>query len=629
MIDTSSLIGNGIADDGPAINRLLEQHPGERMYLRKTTPSATPLAPSYFSSVPILLKSPGSILQGDGGGYQGGTIIQFAEGIPAGIWLQAPSCSVRDLVGFGKEPWRGAWYFDGILPRGFGGISEADGIRISAGYAHISDVVMQYFGRHGVNASSADVGGWSDDSIFERLFLGNNRGHGFNIDGGDSNCCTWDTCVYYVNQLWGKRSASFLAARHGSDQATGNYQDSCDLVIAPIQPIASCIRRSNIVTLTWKSAYLDQTLQVGGAIHIEDTSDPSFSGTFRIKAIPNSASVVYYQYGPNGGCDGGIGRSAVLPPDGSVAASRLSQVSTLRFSVPYVPPEAGVGFKVGQGVTIWQCSDPSFIGTFVVSEVVDDTTIKFVQPLQDTKTFFLGTARMALPCETWKATGVRGGAFSAPNQISRQEWHNPYAEGGQAIEMSSSNLIHAPVWSDPPNYSNGLPGIIYGSTPGIGSLGTNQPMSTVWSLDEAAWLFQRFGKTIPQALWTCYQHPVTLQTIWKQILSASEFSVWSKDPTASIKARQRLSITSGGLSTLNSEGGKAVQINVDPGSGEGGLLVGNGHNQNVLEATSTGLKPPYVAEVNARSGTIFISTSGQFKGRLCCKSLDGTVRALD
>jgi hypothetical protein len=499
------------------------------------------------------------------------------------------------------------FYDQGIIPaRRFSGLTEAigadaaDGIRVGAPYCHLTDLNIQYFGRDGVNASAGDqdqnLGMGAEDCQFDRLFLGNNRGNGLRVQGGDSNCTQVNGSTFFVNQSWAIDASAFLAGSFLSPQATQNGWDNSENLSAndAIAAIATLVRSSNTVTLTWAEPYTSPIIRPGDGVRVATCpNDPSFVGRWRVLGVADDhRSLTYRQVAADASTTGGTGRANFLPPDGTIASAvRVSNRVTLTTSTPLLTrggghaSAEGIPFRVGQGITLVNCPDPTFDGTFIVLSVSGDhKTVTYAQAAADA-TITAGTSRMAIPHDTWKAAGMVGGSYNAPFITARQAWINPYAEGGQRSRFANSNVIIAPTWADNPDFGGDsgwsmLPLIVYGTAPGTGSPGTNQPLGVVWPYDMGAVSLTRVGFTTPQLHTDKFQHPVVdsgvAETFWTQVRGQNEWSLWHGDPaTGSQCLRFRLDNTAG-YSYLDSEGSGMVRVNADAGTGTGGLLVGDG-----------------------------------------------------
>jgi hypothetical protein len=642
-----TVAGDGKTDDHAAIQRIINANPGRTITLPRTVrgsgyDASGGAVPSYHLKGTLKLPE-GTILQGESGPLGVGTMLQFAPGV-TGI-LMAGGCVVRDLTLSGSEPWHGAYYWEGVIPAGrYPGVTEragasaADGIRVAGPTCRISNVSVMFFGRDGINASAGDqhqaTGLGAEDCQFDLLFLANNRGNGLRVQGGDGNCNMVSTAQVFVNQFWGIDASAFLAGTFVAPQATENGVDNSERLNGPgdsIQAIASLVRSGNSVTLTWADPYAT-LLRPGDGVRVISCPDPSFVGRWRVLTLSADKRVVRYnQVAPDASTTGGIGRANSLPPDGVIrSAVRANNAVTLTFARPYLVPNHNYPFRVGQGVTLVNCADASFNGTFVVLSVSpDQKTVTYAQAGPNAS-IASGTARMAVPADTWQAAGLLGGAYYSPNRTNRQVWVNPYAEGGQRTRFSSSDLLLGPVWAQAPDYGpdwQQVPLQIDASGSQIGLGAVNQPLSVIAPYDAGMTSYSRLGATAAQTETHLWQDPTKTTTdpaatVWKTVRGPNEFAVWHHDPTYG-GAVARLRWFGNNATYINSEGGAPVRVNADPGTGPG-LLVGDGTAAGPTTAINGGtitLVP--VADAAAPNGSIYLGSD--HGGALCRKDTAGKV----
>jgi hypothetical protein len=620
VLDAGTVVGDGVADDGPAIQAILDANPGRRVYFPRTAPpGGADGDPSYFLGATTLTVShPGTTLEGDGGGYGGGTVLRWAAKTP-GIWVKAAGCTVRDLCLFGSERWDGVFYDQGVIPaRRHPGLTEAagasaaDGVRVGQPYCRLSNLNIQFFGRDGVNCSAGDqdqpAGQGAEDCQFDRIFLGNNRGNGLKIQGGDSNCTQVNAATVFVNQFWGVRNEAFLAASFISPQATQNgWDNSENLTGGELSSVAvtSLTRASNTVTAVFPAAVFANDsaatpLVPGNGMRVKTCADASFIGRWRLLTVSgDSRTFTWRQVAADATATTATARANWLPPDATfTSAVRASNVVTLTFSGPYLTgatgheSATGQSLRVGQGVTLLNCPDASFNGTFILLSVDGPGGVVTYAQAGADATVDSGAdrvARAAIPSDTWTAANIVGGSYYSSSNAARTVWINPYAEGGQVNAFASSNVIIAPTWGDNPSFdwvapdgsaATGLPLILYGTAPGTGGPATSTPVGVVSQLDRAASTITRIGLTAPQVLYDYLQHPVSVAgvnaTFWTAIRGPDEWTLWRGDPSQpGATLRLRFNVASG-YTYLDSEGGGMVRVNADASTGTGGLLVGDG-----------------------------------------------------
>jgi hypothetical protein len=356
-------------------------------------------------------------------------------------------------------------------------------------------------------------------------------------------------------------------------------------------------------------------------------------GRWRVLTVSaDKRAVRYSQVAPDASTTGGTGRANALPPDGVIrSAVRADNAVTLTFARPYLVPNHNYPFRVGQGVTLVNCPDASFNGTFVVRSIsADKKTVAYAQTGPNAS-IASGTARMAIPYDTWQAAGLLGGAYYSPNRTNRQVWVNPYAEGGQRTRFSSSDLILAPVWAQAPDYGpdwQQMPLQIDAAGSGVGLGTVNQPLSVIAPYDTTVWSYVRLGAAAAQAHVELFQDVTRLRsgptgaTVWKTTRSTTEWAVWHKDPTYG-PAVARLRWFANNATYVNSEGGAPVRVNADPGTGPG-LLVGDGTAAGPTTAINGGtITPSPVADSDAPNGSVYLGSD--HGGALCRKDAAGKV----
>jgi hypothetical protein len=618
VLDAGTVVGDGVADDGPAIQAILDANPGRRVYFPRTATAPDAGTSYYLGTTTLTVAHSGTTLQGDGGGYGSGTVLKWASGT-TGIILNAPGCTMEDLCLFGGDPWTGTFYDQGTIPaRRYAGLTEAiganaaDGVRVGQPYCRLSNLNIQYFGRDGINCSAGDqdqaVGLGAEDCQFDRLFLGNNRGNGLKIQGGDSNCTQVNAATVFVNQFWGIRNEAFLAGSFVSPQATQNgWDNSENLTGAELASVAvtSLTRVGNTVTAVFPTAVFANNsaatpLVPGNGMRVKTCADASFIGRWRLLTVSgDNRTFTWRQVAADATSTTATARANWLPPDATfTSAVRASNVVTLTFGAPYLTgatgheSATGQKLKVGQGITLLNCPDASFNGTSILLSVDGTGSVVTYAQAGANATVNSGAdrvARAAIPSDAWTVANIVGGSFYSSSNAAPTVWVNPYAEGGQANAFASPNVIIAPTWSDNPSLNwvapdgsaaTGLPLVIYGAAPGTGGPATNAGVGVVSQLDRAAGTVTRIGATAPQLFYDYLQHPVSVAgvnaTFWTAVRGQDEWTLWRGDPGQPGAAlRLRLNVTSG-YSYLDSEGSGMVRVNADASTGTGGLLVGDG-----------------------------------------------------
>jgi hypothetical protein len=327
--------------------------------------------------------------------------------------------------------------------------------------------------------------------------------------------------------------------------------------------------------------------------------------------------------------------------------------TAVTFSAAYRSNEVNmpvVPFRVGQGITLLNCSDNTFSnpstnqGTFIVLSVsADRKTVCFAQSGAPASypSGLAWVGRMALPTDTWRAAGLRGGAYSATGAAVIL-WHAPYIEGGQGSYFSWSNrLMVAEFGIGPPDDRNAnvrafLPSPFYGADDfgGWYQLPVASYMSNIsgevisvppnyvteYDLDQSQLI--RLGTAACHSLTTTYQDPTVggFPALWKQ--------AWSKPALlwANGSGLNRIAVNAASTTDLASEGAAAVTVNAAAGTGTGGLVVGNGAGATVFGAAPNGVTLPTLTDAQAANGTIYLGSD--HGGKLCRKDGAGTVHVM-
>ena len=168
------------------------------------------------------------------------------------------------------------------------GPSDADGVRVCQNFITINRVIVQNFGRHGINLDfSRDcVSQSSNHFVISSAGAINNQGDGIFCRGAP-NCSAGtvrDSFLYY-NGLWAGEDQTNLGNTWEANEASYNGPGGADgtrlvcgqvdCASATIQTIARAGRGLVKVTISPSSA-LAKAVQVGHAIVIFGVSDPSF-----------------------------------------------------------------------------------------------------------------------------------------------------------------------------------------------------------------------------------------------------------------------------------------------------------------------------------------------------------------
>jgi hypothetical protein len=603
--------GDGVTDDGPAIQAIIDANAGRTIFFPLTQ---APSAPSYYSTVPLNVTAAGTSLMGEGAGYAGGTIVGFAPGV-TGINLapSASGASVTDLVVDGGTAWEQVYPTQGVIPAGHTGSTladaaapTADGVRVGANLARLVNVVARNFARHGFNFSNQQCGGGavSDNCTVVSCYALNNRGYGFYVQGGDSNAGTFSQCNASVNGLGGINDQSFLGntwvspktdENHFDDASLGGYVPSCVY-------LGAIARASGTVTATLLSNY---PCTAGQAIAAVVPRDTSFNGTFTV-ATASGTTITWAQAGANAtppvaAVPSVYSNATVVIPTPLAAISRASNVVTLTFAGLYPWTDAaGSFFHPGQGVTVTVPAGTGFSGTFIVATVAaigGNTVLTYTQAGANATPSVVGaSATGARMIDAWAAAGVlTGGAFITSTSTAQLcTLVNPYTEGGQSpdgsgdggMQLGNGTTVLGGIYGTHIDFSYGTPGVYMGCVPAFSRPGFFGSFPSVYAGQDAD--FQTY-----EVVGTTGDHQsIRHRMSYLHLGESNQIYLWTDkegpggkylydgNPDVDLTSILRFGLTRGGdgATYLNSSGTGPVLLNKQSGGagppGTGGLQVG-------------------------------------------------------
>lgn len=458
-------VGDGVTDDWAVIQAAIDAYPGHTIYL-PTRRSGT-YVPSYLLLGTLTLSGAGTSLVGDGSGFlanQGGTVLEFGTPDVPGIVIANDGCRVEHLKLLGCQRWDQPRRYQGILPSGRYtnvdggppgvdantfvpgvGTCEADGILVQRSTAHVSNVFIEGFGRHGVMIT------FGDNGFYGNVRCWNNRGYGiFVAPGQDTNTLYFVKCIAEVNQLGGMRDLCFL----------GN---------------------------TWISPMCEEN-NIDSFQFDDDTSHP--------------ANQVHYtgnnQFGTPVDCH--------IPAANVVSITRSSNVATLTVDWAYRIDDGGDGTGTkalvsGQAVVLTGTTGGAFDGTWLIRTAADvggGTGAQYTLhcPGADVSSpVTAGLMRCANPFEMWLAAqaairSVNPSLLPATGLLGTDYFFlspgatviSPYSESGRMMQFATGTVVIGPVGGaadgqyDP---AYGMPNVIWGQIPGLGMPGTS-PQSVLY-----------------------------------------------------------------------------------------------------------------------------------------------------
>ncbi|MCI0403466.1 MAG: hypothetical protein L0212_08085 [Acidobacteria bacterium] len=239
--------GDGVTDDGKAIQACLDANPGKHILFPKTRQKLD--KPDYFiKDQTLTLRGYDQWIEGEGGERGGGTLIKFGPG------MKGPAIRIRNEPDPVRKPGYGAQgakisdiNLQGSREWNPGNDAEKcalpvpctpfqkcadgpDGIQILASNVTLENVGVFFFGRHGINidtsGNSVDLDKNDNANLFTLISVTSygNRGDGFHIDGGNSNAGVVIRCDASYNQLWGFNESSFLGNTYVQTHTSANHE---------------------------------------------------------------------------------------------------------------------------------------------------------------------------------------------------------------------------------------------------------------------------------------------------------------------------------------------------------------------------------------------------------------------
>jgi len=310
------LIGNGVINDGPALQGCINANPGKHVVLPKL--NAVGACDYNIGSTNIQLKGHGQILEGIGAGWGGTntntTLCKLTADGVAGISVlhsQCQNCAIKNINLNGPSPWSSVTLTQNIPPctppagqsYPAGLVCDAnasDGIQVQAAFTTLENVYVSNWGRYGIYITS-DFGGFPDDFNLINVTSNDNRGDGLYCKGGDCNAGSSMQFHAYNNQMYGLDDQGFLGNSHYSPQVTGNH--AAGSATGTTFAITAVSRSANGVTLTAAG----HNVSAGNVVVVAGVTDSSFNGTFSVSSV-TSNTVTYAQTAANASSSGGTVR---------------------------------------------------------------------------------------------------------------------------------------------------------------------------------------------------------------------------------------------------------------------------------------------------------------------------------
>ncbi|MBZ5648309.1 MAG: glycoside hydrolase family 55 protein [Acidobacteriia bacterium] len=314
-------VGDGVTNDAPAIQACINANPGKTIHFPKTRSWGQA---DYYLAATLVVPIHNTVLEGEGGGLNDGTVLQFASNT-SGLRLNGQGDVVRDLSVRGGDPWN-TWDFATYTFSG-----TADGIQLASGQAVLDHVYVYGFNRHGVNADSAAFAGNSNLWKLTNVTSESNRGDGFHFHGMDANAGRCDMCNARLNQGWGFFDDALLPNTYIAPHTEANHDD----VQNPASTVAltSLVRANHVVTATTASAH---NLMNGDTLVVAGATNATFNGK-RVNGVTVTDPTHFTFVDPqsDASCSGACAAAATV---GYQAGNRI-WVQNAKSGGPYYMPK--------------------------------------------------------------------------------------------------------------------------------------------------------------------------------------------------------------------------------------------------------------------------------------------------
>ena len=291
-------VGDGVTNDAPAIQACINANGARTIHFPKTRPWGQA---DYYLAATLTVPIHNTILEGEGGGLNDGTILQFAPGT-SGIRLNGMGDVVRDLSVRGGDPWNtfdfGTYTFNGT----------ADGIQLASGQEVLDHVYVYGFSRHGVNGDSEAFAGNSNLWKLTNVTSESNRGDGFHFHGTDANAGRCDLCNSRLNQGWGFFDDALLPNTYIAPHTEANHNDVQNPAVT-VTP-TSLTRANHLVTAVSASPH---NLMTGDTLVVAGATDATFNGK-RVNGVTvtDPTHFIYVDTGADAVCSGACTAAAAV-----------------------------------------------------------------------------------------------------------------------------------------------------------------------------------------------------------------------------------------------------------------------------------------------------------------------------
>lgn len=248
------------------------------------------------------------------------------------------------------------------------GASTADGIMLCTNFAVINHVIIQNFGRHGINADSSAANAncptnFSDDLVLRDSTLMGNQADGFLCIGTDCNADLLSGNAVYYNVMWGIHDESPLGNTYIGNQLSNGGHLWANSQVPATKAISSISRTlsggHSVASVVLSVA--DANLKLGSCVFIAGVTDATFNTPagqcFFITVFTDSTHFSYEQPGApaNSSSSGGTSRMATfaeayLSSGVDDGAQKIDTQSGFSPTVINQYVEGGQGCKLGTNV---------------------------------------------------------------------------------------------------------------------------------------------------------------------------------------------------------------------------------------------------------------------------------------
>jgi hypothetical protein len=258
---------------------------------------------SYFFSGPLDIPW-GANLRGVGAGLGESATKLCWNGQTNGVFLRG--FGVMEHLDIWNTPpgWSGSNIATFVLPTGFGGAANGDGIIMGSG-SLIRDVHVRYWPRHGISCDSTrtdwpvpETTNQCDTSTVDHVYLYNNGGMGLYVHGSDGGVNHFSRISAYQNQLYGFWVASLYTNQFDILLSDGNHSDATPSTgIVPAITSTSCT--TTLCTFTTGTAH-GLASPGGDLLTLSGCSDISLNGAQTVNTTPTTTTFTVLYSSPFG-----------------------------------------------------------------------------------------------------------------------------------------------------------------------------------------------------------------------------------------------------------------------------------------------------------------------------------------